>query len=137
MECRKGEVGIQTAFKAVEGAGESRSAGVARLSEHVENFVTAVDFHLVHHREQDAETAFRKAAFGEKPSQIFRGKLVDRKTGRGIVFWSVLSERHSCAADFLQVSEHLFLKTIHRDTVNVEIAEVAWRSAGCSGVNRK
>ena len=128
MECREGAVGIQAALKPAESPQrrrfESRLAGVARLSEHVKNFVAAVDFHLVHHREQDAETAFWKAAFGEKPSQIFRGKLVDRKAGRGIVFRPVLSERHPRAADFLQVPEHLFLKTIHRCKVNVEIAEV-------------
>jgi hypothetical protein len=40
------------------------------------------------------------------------------------VFRPVLSERHSCAADLLQVPEHLFLKTIHRCEVNVEIVEV-------------
>jgi hypothetical protein len=75
-------------------------AGVSRPSEHVKDFVAAIDFHLVDHREQYAEAAFWKAAFCEKPSQIFRGKLVDRQAGRGIMFRSVLPERHCRVADF-------------------------------------
>ena len=106
---------------------ESGCAGVAGLSEDVEYFVAAVDFHLVNHREKDSETAFWIAALVEKPAQIFRGKLVDREAVRGIVCWPVLSKRNPCAADFLKISEHLFLKTFHERKVNVGIVRVVER----------
>jgi hypothetical protein len=79
-------------------------------AEGFEDEIGAVDFHLIDHLKEFAETAFGPTGFVGKPGKVFSGQIVDRKALRGEMGGAELAKGHVASTDGVKVSAHCFLQ---------------------------